>query len=44
MNACITKIRISHPRQHQAIITQLIYGLTGLFKSGLPTCFPILKR
>ncbi len=32
MNDYLTLTHVSHSRQHQAIITQLIYGLTGLFK------------
>ncbi len=32
MNDNLIIIGINAPRQHQAIITQLIYGLTGLFK------------
>lgn len=40
MNDYLTLTHVSHSRQHQAIITQLIYGLTGLFKSGRTRLFP----
>lgn len=31
---------INAPRQHQAVITRLIYGLTGLYKNGRTRLFP----
>lgn len=40
MNDNLIIIGINAPRRHQAIITQLIYGLTGLYKNGPTGLFP----
>lgn len=34
MNDNVILIGINAPRQHQAIITHLIYGLTDMYKHG----------
>jgi Uma2 family endonuclease len=40
MNENLIIMGINAPRRHQAIITQLIYGLTGLYKNGDTGLFP----
>ena len=43
MNDNLIIMGINAPRQHQAIITQLIYELTKLYKEGKTTFFPLPK-